>query len=52
MDDFTNLIETGILDLPGAEEMSRESCSDDGDSGVIVLTMEGGRKFRIAYSRI
>lgn len=48
-EDFTNLIENHILDIPGSEEMRRESCADDGNSGALVITMQDGRKFRIVY---
>ena len=48
-EDFTNLIENSILDIPGSEEMRRESCADDGSSGVFIITMQDGRKFRIVY---
>ena len=49
LEDFTNLIENHILDLLCAEEMRRESCADDGNSGAFVITMRDGRKFRIVY---
>jgi hypothetical protein len=50
--DFITDLEDTLSHFPGLDDLTRRYCNPAGDTGLLVITLENGRKYTLSFEPV